>query len=295
MPGQINHFQVRPMQAWGPGVTQRKHIAAIFGMKPNMMDDIMVRAFTANNCPTMETLLKQHTSVRVFDNDEEFTWRMTGTTYKNIPLVEARDENGTVINSGTSGNIGQGATVIQLVFPEAYFADQEVIVGELNEYYQFRILGEPVMEGSYAVYDVELMAGAETGIPAERLLPGERFSEEFALVEKELSRKAGGIRKSVPTSLRNEWTKLRKYNKVTGGAKELKLEMSIPLMNRDENGNIVKRTVDSWFYNEEWIFNDEWRREKSRAIMYSRSNRNSNGNYFNHGKSGNVIKICVTL
>ena len=64
---------------------------------------------------------------------------------------------------------------------------------------------------------------------------------------------------------------------------------------RDENGNIVKRTVDSWFYNEEWIFNNEWRREKSRAIMYSRSNRNSNGNYFNTGKSGNVINICVTL
>ena len=95
--------------------------------------------------------------------------------------------------------------------------------------------------------------------------------------------------------MRNEWTKLRKYNKVTGGAKELKLEMSIPLINRDENGNIVKRTVDSWFYNEEWIFNNEWRREKSRAIMYSRSNRNSNGNYFNTGKSGNVINICVTL
>jgi hypothetical protein len=134
------------------------------------------------------------------------------------------------------------------------------------------------------------MAGAETGIPGSRLQPGERFSEEFALVEKELSRRAGGIRKAVPTSMRNEWTKLRKYNKVTGGAKELKLEMSIPLINRDENGNIVKRTVDSWFYNEEWIFNNEWRREKSRAIMYSRSNRNSNGNYFNTGKSGNVIQ-----
>lgn len=36
------------------------------------------------------------------------------------------------------------------------------------------------------------MAGAETGIPGSRLQPGERFSEEFALVEKELSRKAGG-------------------------------------------------------------------------------------------------------
>jgi hypothetical protein len=56
-----------------------------------------------------------------------------------------------LIVAASDNNVGQGATMLQLVFPEAYFADQEVIVGELNEYYQFRILGEPIMEGSYAV------------------------------------------------------------------------------------------------------------------------------------------------
>lgn len=35
------------------------------------------------------------------------------------------------------------------------------------------------------------MGGNTTGIPAERLLAGERFSIDFAPVEKELSRKVG--------------------------------------------------------------------------------------------------------
>lgn len=35
------------------------------------------------------------------------------------------------------------------------------------------------------------MAGITTGIPAERLLAGERFSVEYAPVERELSRKVG--------------------------------------------------------------------------------------------------------
>lgn len=69
--------------------------------------------------------------------------------------------------------------------------DGEVIVGNLNQVYPFRILGEPRMEGTNAVYKVELMGGNTTGCPSERLLAGERFSIEFAPVEKEGSRKVG--------------------------------------------------------------------------------------------------------
>lgn len=69
--------------------------------------------------------------------------------------------------------------------------DGEVIVGNLNEVYQFRIIGEPRNEGTNVVYKVELMGGNTHGCPAERLLAGERFSVEYAPVEKELSRKVG--------------------------------------------------------------------------------------------------------
>lgn len=69
--------------------------------------------------------------------------------------------------------------------------DGEVIFGNLNQVYPFRVLGEARMEGTNAVYKVELMGGNTTGVPRERLQAGERFSVGFAPVERELSRKVG--------------------------------------------------------------------------------------------------------
>lgn len=78
-----------------------------------------------------------------------------------------------------------------MIINQLKVADGEVIVGNLNEIYQFRILGNPRMEGSNAVYKCELMGANTQGVPAERLLAGERFSVEAAFVEKELSRAVG--------------------------------------------------------------------------------------------------------
>ena len=45
---QLNKYQMRPAFGWGPGVTQRKHVAEIFAKQPIMLNDVVVRAFTAN-------------------------------------------------------------------------------------------------------------------------------------------------------------------------------------------------------------------------------------------------------
>ncbi|MGN0143632.1 MAG: hypothetical protein ACI398_01525 [Clostridium sp.] len=115
---------------------------------------------------------------------------MIGSSKKNVPLIEARDENGNVVTAESS-NVGAGTAPFYLVFPEAWFSDGEYIVGNLNELYQFRILGDARMEGSNACYKVELAGGNVDGVPSERLLSGERFSVEAAFVEDELSRSVG--------------------------------------------------------------------------------------------------------
>ena len=46
-----------------------------------------------------------------------------------------------------------------------FVADGEYIVGNLNELYQFRILGDARMEGSNAVYRCELGGGNTQGVP----------------------------------------------------------------------------------------------------------------------------------
>ena len=55
------------------------------------------------------------------------------------------------------------------------------------------------MEGSNAVYRCELGGGNTQGVPAERLLSGERFSVEAAFVEDELSRAVGDRLKTYVT------------------------------------------------------------------------------------------------
>lgn len=105
----------------------------------------------------------------MFENDAEYYWDVIGSSRRNIPLIEARDENGVVITS-TSGNVGVGGAPFYLVFPEDWFADGEVIVGNLNQVYPQRILADSRPEGTNCVYKVELMGANSKGIPAERLL-----------------------------------------------------------------------------------------------------------------------------
>lgn len=66
-----------------------------------------------------------------------------------------------------------------------------MVWGNLNEVYPIRIKGEPRFEGTNVVYLCELFGANSKGIPAERLLAGERFSVGYAPVEADLSRKAG--------------------------------------------------------------------------------------------------------
>ena len=132
------------------------------------------------------------------------------------------------------------------------------------------------------------MGAVTEGIPVERLQQGERFSHEFAPVERELSRKVGDLRFTAPVTVRNEWTTLRKQYKVPGSTMlNKKLACGVPVV--DKNGN--KKVQTMWMPWVEWQFEQEWSDEKNSALMFGTSNRNSNGEYHNIGKSGEVIRM----
>ena len=170
-------------------------------------------------------------------------------------------------------------------------ADGEVIVGNLNEVYPIRVLGEGRNEGTNTVYKVELMGGIVSGIPAERLLAGERFSVEYAPVERELSRQVGDIRFASPVAMRNEFSSSRIKHKVPGSMLDKKVAFGIPLV--DANGN--KRVENMWMHNVQWEFESQWNEYKNNLLAFGRSNRNQNGEYLNIGKSGEVIRMGAGL
>mgnify|MGYP000789338160 CR=1 FL=1 len=188
MAGKLGKLQMVGFQHW-KGLTKENHLGSVFQLAPQKATNLMVQLLAYYRGKTLDTFLNQF-STREFEDDNEYYWDVIGSSRRNIPLVEARDEDGTPITDD-SRMVGVGTAPFYLVFPEDWFADGEYIVGNLNEIYQFRILGDPRMEGTNAVYKVELAGGNTVGVPTERLLAGERFSVEAAFVEKELSRKVG--------------------------------------------------------------------------------------------------------
>ena len=71
-----------------------------------------------------------------------------------------------------------------------------------------------------------------------------------------------------------------------------KLAVGIPFVD-----NAGKKVVHNmWMHHVDWNVETTFSDEKNNLIMYGRSNRNSNGEYMNFGKSGNVIKMgSVTM
>lgn len=270
-------------------LTKENHLGSIFQMAPQKATNLMVQLLAYYRGKTLDTFLNQF-PVKEFEDDTEYYWEVIGSSRRNIPLVEARNENGTVVTSET-GMVGQGTAPFYLVFGEDWFADGETIVGNLNEIYQFRILEDPKAEGTNFVYKVELMGGNTQGVPSERLLAGERFSVEAAFVEKELSRKVGDVRFTSPVSMRNEWSTVRIQHKVPGSMLNKKLAVGIPIT-KETNGRYTKSVANMWMHAVDWEVECQFSEYKNNALAFGRSNRNNNGEYMNFGKSGNVINYC---
>lgn len=292
MAGKLNKFQMLGFQAWNPHISKVNHISAIYQTSPQKATNLMVNLLAWHKGKTLDTYLSKFPT-KEFDTDDEYTWDVVGSTKRNISLVEARDENGTKVEDDENMT-GAGTAPFYLVFAEDWFNDGEVIVGNLNEVYPMRILGDARMEGSNAVYKVELMGGNTAGIPNERLQAGERFSVEYAPVERELSRKVGGVRFSSPIAMRNEFSTIRMYHKVSGALLDKKLAVGVPVT-RETTSGYKSDTVTMWMHEVEWQFEQEWSNAKNNILAFGRSNRNSNGEYMNIGKSGEVIRMGAGL
>lgn len=287
MAGKLGKFQMVGAQTW-KGMTKDNHLGSVFQLNPQKATNMMVQLLAYHRGKSLDTFLSQF-PVKEFDDDSEYTWDVIGSSRRNIALVEARNQDGVVVATGDA-NVGIGTSPFYLVFAEDWFADGEVIVGNLNQIYPFRILGDAVIEGTNAKYKVELMAGNTTGCPSERLLQGERFSIDFAPVEKELSRKVGDVRFSSPVSMRNEWSTIRIQHKVPGNMLGKKLAVGIPITKDVGGGKMVRDVTTMWTHNIDWEVEQQFSEAKNNVMAFGTSNRNINGEYMNFGKSGSVIK-----
>ena len=283
--GKLGKFQSLEFDSWAK-TSKLNHINSVFLNKPQELNNLTVQLLAFRYRRTLDTFLSQFPT-KTFDTDDEYTWKVMGSTVKNLPLVEARTLDGTVI---TSGNAGANGEPFWVVFDEDLFADGAIIVGELNEIYPLRILGDGYPEGTNVRYKVVLTGGITTGMPADQLQPGKRFSKEYAPVEREFSRKVDDIMFSSPIAMRNEFTTIRMQHKVSGALINKKIAFGIPVEVPTTNNSYTVKNFDMWMHYEQWVLEQQWNDAKNKAIAYGRSNRNKYGEYLDIGKSGEVIR-----
>jgi hypothetical protein len=284
MSNQISKFQMTEAYNWS-GLTTKNHLGALFGQNQQILSKTMIRLLAASGLNNLDTVLSRY-PVKKLETDDDFTWKLVGTDDKNVPLLYAYEEAGTPILVSDT-NVGANGVIVNLVFPERYFTDVNVLVGEKLEIYQFRVISEPVRNADGWVYETQLMGPNTDGVPGSELVANKRFSKDFSPVEDTMSVKGGGIHFASPVDMRQSFTTLRMEHKEPGN--NLNRRVASQITGRDANGAPVK-PFTVWMQYVEWQFERQWSQEKARACMYARSNRSADGTYHDIGKSGFYIK-----
>lgn len=286
MPGQIANTQRVGVTAWRGTVTKDNHLYGLFRTNPQMASDVMTVLMSSMHLPTLDTYLSREVPVREYEDDSKLFWDIVTNSRRNIPLVEARRADGTVVTAEDITNVGVGFEPFYLVFPVDWFALGEVLWGEKNELYPCIVKEAGRIEGTNYVYCVEPFgAHLAGGIPATELVAGKKFSYGYAPIEDNFSRKVGDVRFTTPVSMSADWMRLRLQHKIGGREIGKRLACNIPVT-REVNGKVQHSTVSRWILNVTWKIEETWAEYKNNALERGVSTEMENGEYSNFGLSG---------
>lgn len=279
---QFSEFQMYDAQHWS-GLTTKNHLHSIYQGRKQKASNIMRRIYTTSVGMDLDSHLSKY-PVKYLDTDDDLTWELIGSGKKNVPLVEARlTANGSAVAVGDEA--GLNVTQFYLVFPERWFTDEHIIVGHKNEMYSLQIQADPTPDGTNWVYAVRLITNdPDLFVPIEELAGGTRWSREWSLVEPTLSKKGGGINFESPFGMRNTFSMIRMQHTLPGNMISQPFATGFQVKNK--KGKLV--TFKTWMQYEDWVFDQQFREEKNKLLMFARSNRGLNGEYYNFGKSGHV-------
>ncbi len=264
------------------GLVTKSHLGYRFGIEPQQASKVATMIHQANLGATVNAYLNQFPTLTL-PSDDDFTWDITTNGKKNIPIAKAEAILGTTVTAGTQ--TGLNFADFYLYFFEAYFTDVNQIVGERLEVYPIRVLEDPVNVGGLWRYRCNLNTGdASLFIPYDELVEGKRFSKDFSPVEQELSVKGGGVHYTFPYKMMNAFTMIRMQDTIPGNMIERPVKFSWV-------DPVSKKMMTTWMDYRSYELEMQYQDEINHMIMYSTTNKSSDGKYVQRGKSGRVLQM----
>lgn len=197
--------------------------------------------------------------------------------------------NGKELKSTDINNVrpGQNQTPIYIGLEERYFGPGAIL--SFDDYnFQVRVNGVPYQDGSTWVYETYVIDGfAGSYIPVEYLLPGRQVSRMGSAYE-EYSDEADIINYQTPFKMRNNLSTLRLTYDITGDAYSTVLAIALK---DPESG----KTSYLWSDYQYWLALREWKRREEKTLLFSKSNRNSDGTYNLKGTNGRPVPVSAGL
>lgn len=279
----LDRWQLTELKDWnGPLFDPEATLKALYKTQPEKIRKSMVKMNAIYTGNTLEESLED-LGVKYVDSLNDFYYEIISASRRNVQLIEAR-VNGAVLTGAETG-VGAAGARVELVFGENYFFDGEVIVGEKNERYPLRIVGEPTQEGDNTVCLVECW-GMPQGMPGAELVSGKKFSVEYAPAARGLSRSQGGVRRSSTAKVKGMLSTIRIDHKVAGDIDDYAVAFGFPAL--DAKGNEQVMTVLSTY--EDWLVDKEFSEYKNHALHYGTTNVDEQGNTYNiDEKSGRKL------
>lgn len=261
------------------GLVTKNHLASLYQIEPQWASKLAMRIHEINFGTDLDSYLDKF-GVKYLESDDDFKWVLQGSEGKNIPLVSARID-GTAVTAASTAGLNH--TEFELIFPEAYFSETNLIVGEQNELYPILIKEGPFPEGNAFRYVCELFTGDSTlFIPYEEIVANKRFSKEWSPVEQTLSTKGGTPNYTSPFQMKNSFTMIRMQHTHPGNM--INRPVAFSWIGED------KKSYTTWMQYADYQFDRQFRKMKSRLLMYATSNRASDNTYKQKGKSGYEIQ-----
>lgn len=279
---------ISPLQEYEPrdfsGIVTENHLGMLYQENPTETSNLITLMYRANKGVNFGMVIREFEPFYC-KTDADFRWHLQGDARKNVPLIEARVNGSAVTVTSRAGLAGARFT---LIFPERYFSDTNVIVGEKNSVYPIRIVGipEPFGAGMWA-YTCELLTGDPTlFIPYEELTAGKKFSKEWSIVSKTLSVKGGTPNYTSPFAMRNVFSMIRMEDTRPGNMINRPVAFSWPAV--DENGN--QKLMTTWTQYADWEFEQQFQDAKDKLLNFATINRTSSGEFLQFDAGGYRIE-----